>query len=107
MDRSKETLDSIREINLSYLMLAQQMLREDKAVGMCRLGLSAELADQIAGLSLAQILKLASADQLLCWFRFNDHAMLSALTQATKGMEVSRTHAAAAQREVPTATDAA
>ncbi|MFP3624382.1 flagellar transcriptional regulator FlhD, partial [Burkholderia sp. SIMBA_051] len=44
MDRSSETLDSIREINLSYIMLAQRMLREDKAVGMFRLGLSSELA---------------------------------------------------------------
>jgi flagellar transcriptional activator FlhD len=58
------------------------------------LGLSSELADLLAGLSLAQIVKLASSDQLLCFFRFNDHAMLSALTQTTKHAEVSPTHAA-------------
>ncbi len=94
MDRSSETLNSIREINLSYLMLAQRMLREDKAVGMFRLGLSSELADLLAGLSLAQSVKLAGADQLLCFFRFNDHTMLSALTQTAKHAEVSHTHAA-------------
>ena len=49
MDRSSETLDSIREINLSYIMLAQRMLREDKPIGMFRLGLSSELADLLAG----------------------------------------------------------
>jgi flagellar transcriptional activator FlhD len=85
MDRSSETRESIREINLSYIMLAQRMFR---------LGLSSELADLLAGLSLAQIVKLASSDQLLCFFRFNDHAMLSALTQTTKHAEVSPTHAA-------------
>ncbi|ADG18386.1 flagellar transcriptional regulator FlhD [Paraburkholderia atlantica] len=94
MDRSSETLDSIREINLSYIMLAQRMLREDKPVGMFRLGLSSELADLLAGLSLAQIVKLASSDQLLCFFRFNDHTMLSALTQTTKHAAVAPTHTA-------------
>jgi len=94
MDRSSETLESIREINLSYIMLAQRMLREDKPVGMFRLGLSSELADLLSGLSLAQIVKLASSDQLLCFFRFNDHSMLSALTQTAKHAEVASTHAA-------------
>jgi len=36
---------------------------------MFRLGLSAELADLLAGLTLAQIVKLAASDQLLCFFR--------------------------------------
>ena len=94
MDRSSETLESIREINLSYIMLAQRMLREDKAIGMFRLGLSSELADLLAGLSLAQCVKLAASDQLLCFFRFNDHAMLSALTQTAKNTEVAATHTA-------------
>jgi flagellar transcriptional activator FlhD len=94
MDHSSETLDSIREINLSYIMLAQRMLREDKAIGMFRLGLSSELADLLAGLSLAQCVKLSSAHQLLCSFRFNDHTMLSALTQTAKNAEVASTHTA-------------
>ncbi|CAM2183885.1 flagellar transcriptional activator FlhD [Paraburkholderia sacchari] len=94
MDRSSETLDSIREINLSYLMLAQRMLREDKPVGMFRLGLSSELADLLSGLSLAQIVKLAASDQLLCSFRFDDHVMLSALTQTSRHADVAATHTA-------------
>jgi flagellar transcriptional activator FlhD len=94
MDRSTETQESIREINLSYIMLAQRMLREDKPVGMFRLGLSSELADLLAGLSLAQCVKLASSDQLLCLFRFNDHAMLSALTHTAKNADIAATHTA-------------
>lgn len=94
MDRNSETLESIREINLSYIMLAQRMLREDKAIGMFRLGLSAQLADLLAGLSLAQCVKLASSDHLLCQFRFNDHAMLTALTQTAKNADVAATHTA-------------
>jgi flagellar transcriptional activator FlhD len=94
MDQSSETPDTIREINLSYIMLAQRMLREDKAIGMFRMGLSSEVADLLGGLSLAQCVKLASSDQLLCGFRFNDHAMLTALTQTAKNTDVAATHAA-------------
>jgi flagellar transcriptional activator FlhD len=90
----RETLDSIREINLSYIMLAQRMLREDRAIGMFRLGLSAELADLLAGLTLAQIVKLAASDQLLCFFRFNDHTMLSALTRPAGHADIALTHTA-------------
>jgi flagellar transcriptional activator FlhD len=74
-----ETLESIREINLSYLSLAQRLLRTDRAGGMARLGLSAQVADVIADLSGPQLLKLAACDQLVCFFRFNDRSMLSAL----------------------------
>jgi flagellar transcriptional activator FlhD len=90
----RETLDSIREINLSYILLAQRLLRENRAIGMFRLGLSAELADLLAALTLAQVVKLAASDQLLCFFRFNDHSMLSALTQPAKHAEIGPTHAA-------------
>lgn len=94
MDQSSETADFIRDINLSYIMLAQRMLHEDKAIGMFRLGLSTEVADLLGGLSLAQCVKLASSDQLLCGFRFNEHAMLVALTQTVKSTDVAATHAA-------------
>jgi flagellar transcriptional activator FlhD len=95
MDQSSETTDFIRDINLSYIVLAQRMLREDKAIGMFRLGLSPEVADLLGGLSLAQCVKLASSDQLLCGFRFNEHAILVALTQTTtKSTDVAATHAA-------------
>jgi flagellar transcriptional activator FlhD len=86
--------ENIREINLSYLMLAQRILSEDRAIGMFRLGLSAEVADLLIGLSLAQVVKLASSDQLLCAFRFNDQMLLSALTQPPKHVEIASTHAA-------------
>jgi flagellar transcriptional activator FlhD len=75
-----ETIESIREINLSYLSLAQRLLRADRTEGMQRLGLSTHVADIIAGLSLPQLLKLAGCDQLVCFFRFNDSSMFSALS---------------------------
>jgi flagellar transcriptional activator FlhD len=90
----QETLESVREINLSYFMLAQRMLREDRAVGTFRLGLSAPIADLLCGLTLEQIVRLANTDQLLCVFRFSDDAMLTALTAPTARANVGVKHAA-------------
>ncbi len=75
-----ETIQSIREINLSYLSLVQRLLRADRTEGMQRLGLSTHVADIIADLSGPQLLKLAGCDQLVCFFRFNDRSMFSALS---------------------------
>ena len=76
--------ESIREINLSYLTLVQRLLREDRDEGMAKLGLTASLADVLSGLSPEQTLKLASRDQLVCFFRLNGDAMLGGLgTPAT------------------------
>ncbi|WP_118178606.1 flagellar transcriptional regulator FlhD [Paraburkholderia phosphatilytica] len=86
--------ESIREVNLSYLMLAQNLLRQDRAVGMFRLGLSAEVADVLVNFSMAQVVKLASSDHLLCAFRFNDQMLLSALMQPSKHVGIASTHAA-------------
>lgn len=71
--------ESIREINLSYLSLVQRLLREDRSEGMTKLGLTAALADLLSGLSPEQTLKLASRDQLVCFFRLSGDAMLGVL----------------------------
>jgi flagellar transcriptional activator FlhD len=94
MNADAQPLDGIHELNLSYLLLAQQLLREDKAVGMFRLGVSAEIAEILVSLSPAQIAKLAAARQLLCAFRFKDDAILSALTHTAKRAAVVPAHAA-------------
>jgi flagellar transcriptional activator FlhD len=68
-------------LNIAYLSLAQQMLRGDRKVAMSRLGFSAEVADVLANLSVEQVTRLASSNQILCRFRFCDHEMLAALAE--------------------------
>ena len=46
---NEQLLNEIRETNLAYLMLAQRMIREDRAQALFRLGLSDETADLIGG----------------------------------------------------------
>lgn len=94
MNTFNDTSDSIREINLSYIMLAQRLLQEDRPVGMFRLGLSKDVADILANLTMAQVVKFAASDHLLCAFRFNDQAMLSALTKSTSRTDIAPTHSA-------------
>ena len=70
----------IRDANLTYLMLAQNVIRRDKAEALFRLGISEESADMIAMLSPAQILKSASSPMLLCRFRVDDDMVWNLLT---------------------------
>ena len=86
-------LADIREVNLSYLLLAQRMLRDDYAASMFRLGFSNEVADILMRLSPAQLVKLASSSSLLCRFRFDDYSLLSALTHDVLGGALQQAHA--------------
>lgn len=88
------TLAEIREVNLSYLLLAQRLLQEDRPSAMFRMGLSEQLADILGSLNLAQVVKVAASNQLLCRFRFDDHAILSSLADKEKSAALTHTHAA-------------
>lgn len=86
----------IREANLTYLMLAQSLIRKDKAEALFRLGISEESADMIATLSPVQISKIASGNMLLCRFRMDDDIVWNLLTNHGKGAAndgMSRLHA--------------
>ena len=44
-----EMMSEIKDANLNYLMLAQQMIRADKATAIFRLGISTDIADLLPG----------------------------------------------------------
>ena len=78
--KSEQMLAEIREANLTYLMLAQNLIRADRAEALFRLGVSEDAADLIATLSSAQLLKIASGNMLLCRFRVDDDIVWNLLT---------------------------
>ena len=78
-----QLLAEIREANMTYLMLAQNLIRQDKAQALFRLGLSEESADLIAALSPAQVMKISSSNMLLCRFRVDDDMVWGLLTNHT------------------------
>jgi len=61
---TEQKLAEIREANLSYLMLAQSLIRDDLAQALFHLGISEETAGLIAALTPAQMMKVASGGEL-------------------------------------------
>jgi len=92
--KSMDMQEEIRELNLAYLMLAQQMVREDREEAMFRLGISAEVAELIEGLSTSQIARMAGTQMVLCRFRFDDTTLLDMLTGKGRDASTSALHAA-------------
>ncbi|TAJ79579.1 MAG: flagellar transcriptional regulator FlhD [Gallionellaceae bacterium] len=91
--------EEIKETNLSFMLLAQQMIRGDRMSAVASFGLSEEMASLVAGLSPAQLLKMSASNMLLCCFRFDERLLLdmvgnykkdglfSKSTSADKGMK--------------------
>ncbi|MBM0911863.1 flagellar transcriptional regulator FlhD, partial [Escherichia coli] len=73
-------MNNIYEINLSYLLLAQRLIVQDKASAMFRLGINEEMATTLAALTLPQMVKLAATKQLVCHSRFDRHHTITQLT---------------------------
>jgi flagellar transcriptional activator FlhD len=91
-----QILAEIREANLSYLMLAQSLIRADRDQALFRLGVSEDTARLIDALTPAQMMKIASGATLLCRFRMDDELVWSLLTSHGKAAAndgVGRLHA--------------
>jgi len=81
---AKQLHEEIRETNLSYMGLVQKMIRADKANASTSLGVSEEMADLVAGLSPAQLLKMSGTNLLLCCFRFDESLLLNMISDHKK-----------------------
>ena len=90
-----QILMEIREANLSYLMLAQSLIRADREQALFRLGISEDTAAMLNVLSPAQIMKIAASNTLLCRMRVDDDLVWSLLTNHGKSSNdsVTRLHA--------------
>ncbi len=86
--------EGIRDINLTYLMLAQQMIKEDKPAAIFRLGIGQDLVDVLADLTPAQVIKMAASNMLLCRFRFDENLLLNMVADHNKNRIMSQAHAA-------------
>lgn len=87
----------IREANLSYLMLAQTLIRSDAEQALYRLGISEDTANLIGALTPAQMMKVAQSSTLLCRFRMDDELVWNLITNHGKSAandSVGRLHAA-------------
>jgi flagellar transcriptional activator FlhD len=88
VDASKE----IADLNLNYMLLAQKLLRQDRAAAMLRLGISAEMADLLIGMSLGEVVKLATSNFVLCAFRLDDLPIARTMMQDGRERSLQQAH---------------
>ncbi|HLT26626.1 MAG TPA: flagellar transcriptional regulator FlhD [Zeimonas sp.] len=87
MNNEQRWMSEIRETNLSYLILAQRLIREDRAQALYRLGISEEVADLLDALTPSQLLRIAASNQLMCRMRFDDELVWSLLADHGRAEE--------------------
>jgi flagellar transcriptional activator FlhD len=80
MKNDQNLMNEIRDANLSYLILAQALLRADRQQAIFQLGICERTADLIAALTPMQLLKVAAGNMLICRMRFDDEIVWSLLT---------------------------
>jgi flagellar transcriptional activator FlhD len=101
--KTEQLMEEIREANLSYLMLAQSMIREDKDAAIFRLGVNEDVANIIERLSTAQLVRMAASNMLLFRFRFDDRLIVSMLSDHGSGKLMAGSHAAVLMADRPAA----
>jgi len=92
--KRRDFQEEIKELNLAYLMLAQQMLREDRETALFRLGIDETVADVIEGLSGARLVRMASGQMVLPSFRFDDGMLAGLLAGKGRDPASASIHAA-------------
>lgn len=76
--------EEIKAANLNFMGLVQKMIRADKAAAATSLGVSEEMADLVAGLSPAQLLKMSATNLMLCSFHFDESVMLNMVSSHSR-----------------------
>lgn len=90
---SADVYNEIKELNLAYMMLAQQLIRADRETAQYRLGIGADIAEVIDRLTPGQVLKMAGSNMVLCRFRFDDKLLLGLLSGHERDRGTAHTHA--------------
>ncbi len=94
MKQRRDFQEDIQELNTAFLMLAQQMLREDRESAMFRLGIDGEIADLIVGLSGPKLVRMANCQMVLPAFRFDNAALMKMLAGEGRDLTSTSLHAA-------------
>jgi len=90
--QAAEATKEIADLNLTYMLLAQKLLRQDRATAMLRLGISAEMADLLAAMSLGEVVKLATSNFVLCAFRLDELPIARTVMQDARERTLQQAH---------------
>ena len=72
----------IQKVNLSYLVFAQALIRQNRSLAKRMLGQSEGMLDILEVFTQTQIGLLANRQDLLCKMQLQEHAILSLLTES-------------------------
>lgn len=89
-DRSP--VDEIGELNLTYMLLAQRLIRQDRATAMFRFGLNDEIAAALAAMPLSRIVHLSNSGQILCRLRLEDNSVLDMILKDSRPAGMQQAH---------------
>lgn len=94
MPNTNTELADIQDLNLSYLLLAQNLLRKDREIAIFRLKLSEPMADLLTRLSSKQMTQLARVNQLICRPTFEETDHLSKVLGNSRELGMVEIHSA-------------
>lgn len=83
----------IRELNLTYLMLARRLLQNDRNMAMVQMQLSEDMADFLLNLPSRKLAMLSDINQFLFCLRFNESGQLKTLTHNERDHGMGQMHA--------------
>jgi flagellar transcriptional activator FlhD len=89
----EELLEEIQDTNLSYLMLAQRLLKEDYAAAQFRLKLADDMAKLLMSLSTRQLSRLARTNQFLFRLCFESADQVQKIVGEKRDSAMMQTHA--------------
>ncbi len=92
MNTDNQHIQSIHDINLSYLLLAQQLIRQDRFSAGFRLGLNPDTIEILRDLSLSKMIKLASTNQFICSLRIDEQGVIDNLTKDSRIEALQQIH---------------
>jgi flagellar transcriptional activator FlhD len=87
-----EASREIADLNLTYVLLAQKLLRQDRVSAMLQLGISAEMADLLIGMSLADVIRIATTNFVLCGFRLDELPIFRSVMQKEQETSLQQAH---------------
>lgn len=88
-----ERLQNIYILNISYLLLAQRLIKQDRFTASFSSGIDDDLISIIKDLTLSQINRLASTDRLICQLRIDEVPVLNAITKNSRLEALQGIHA--------------
>jgi len=90
----ESVMNEIQDMNLTYLLLAQRLLKEDYTTALFRLKIEESMAEVLVSLTARQLTQLARTNQLLFRLNFDDADQLAKLTSNKRAQGLGQIHTA-------------